>query len=144
MGGHVISGDFWYAVDMEVPRTHSSFARNLFFIIGVLATLAYRAIGVIEDTIIIKSLWYFGTIGFIIYFAHRYNASERRSRLIIENNLEAKINRADGLSELDKASMEYIFHTLRSSKEKWNSVVIFASSIIALLIGIYLDFLSGI
>ncbi len=127
---------------MEVPRTHSSLIRNLYFLIGVLATLAYRAIGVIDDTIVIKILWYFGTIGFVVYFAHRYATSERRSRLITENNLEAKINRADGLSELDKASMEYIFHTLRSSKEKWNSVVIFASSIIALLIGVYIDFLS--
>lgn len=126
---------------MEVPKTHSQFVRNLFFILGILATLAYRAIGLIEDRALIHIFWYFGTIGFIIYFAHRYQASKRRERLIIENDLERKIERIENLSQLDKASMEYIFHSLRSSKEKWNSVVIFVSSIIALILGIYFDFL---
>ncbi len=124
---------------MEVPKTHSQFARNLFFATGIVATIAYRAIGIIENKATIHFLWYFGTIGFIIYFAHRYQVSKRRSRLIAENDLENKINQAAGLTDLDKASMEYIFHTLRSSKEKWNSVVIFVSSIIALIIGFYLD-----
>jgi hypothetical protein len=126
---------------MEVPKTHSQFARNLFFAIGIVATIAYRAIGILDDQTLVHILWYLGTIGFIIYFAHRYQVSKRRSRLITENDLERKISQVAGLSELDKASMEYIFHTLRSSKEKWNSVVIFVSSVIALIIGFYLDFI---
>lgn len=128
---------------MEVPRTHSQLVRNLFFIVGIIATLAYRVIVVIDDRAIVQLLWYIGTIGFIIYFIHRYQVSKRRARLITDNDLERKISQVEGLSQLDKASMEYIFHTLRSSKEKWNSVVIFASSIIALILGIYLDFLAG-
>lgn len=127
---------------MDVPKTHSSFARNLFFAVGIVATIAYRAIGVIENNTLIHVLWYLGTIGFIIYFAHRYQVSRRRARLIAENDLEQKISQAGGLTDLDKASMEYIFRTLRSSKEKWNSVVIFVSSIIALVIGFYLDFIA--
>lgn len=126
---------------MEVPRPHSSFVRNLFFISGIIATLAYRAIVLIDDRKILQIFWYIGTVGFIIYFLHRYQISQKRSRLIVENDLEKKIANTEGLSELDKASVGYIFGTLRSTKEKWNSVVIFASSILALLAGIYLDFL---
>ncbi len=126
---------------MEVPKTHSQFVRNLFFVSGVIATLAYRAIVLIDDRTVIQTLWYIGTIGFIIYFIHRYQVSKRRAKLIAENDLEKKVAALNDLSEQDKASMEYIFHTLRSSKEKWNSVVIFISSIVALLAGIYLDFL---
>jgi hypothetical protein len=128
---------------MEVPKTHSHFIRNLFFIAGIIATLAYRAIGVIENQTWIHVLWYTGTIGFIIYFIHRYQISKRRAQLIAANNLEQKISQIQTLSELDKASMAYIFGTLRSSKEKWNSVVIFASSIAALILGIYFDFFAN-
>jgi len=126
---------------MEVPKTHSQLTRNLFFVAGIIATLAYRVIVVVDDRHLVQLYWYIGTIGFIIYFSHRYQVSKRRARLIVENDLERKISQIESLSQLDKASMEYIFHTLRSSKEKWNSVIIFASSVIALLIGIYLDFL---
>lgn len=128
---------------MQVPHPHSQLVRNLFFVAGIIATLAYRVIVLIDDRATVQALWYIGTVGFIIYFAHRYQISTRRGRLIVENDLERKIAEVEGLGEQDKASMEYIFKTLRSSKEKWNSVVIFVSSIVALVLGAYLDFIAG-
>lgn len=124
---------------MDAPKPHSNFVRYLFFICGIIATLAYRAIVVINDRELVQFMWYLGTIGFIIYFLHRYQISQTRARLITENDLDRKVESL-ALSETDKASMRYIFGTLRSTKERWNSIVIFVSSFVALLLGLYIDF----
>jgi len=114
----------------------------MYFVCGIIATLAYRIVVVLNhlDPIYVQVAWYIGTIGFIIYFAHRYRVSQKRARIIAEHDLEQKVAQLQGLSEADKQSMEYIFGTLRSTKEKWNSIVIFVSSGIALFIGILIDF----
>ncbi len=127
---------------MQPPKPHSSFVRNLYFLIGIIATLAYRVIVVINDRNLVQLLWYIGTIGFIIYFLHRYQVSEKRSELISKNNLAQKVAATNDLNDDDKASLDYIFKTLTSTKEKWNSVIIFTSSFLALLVGLYFDFIA--
>jgi hypothetical protein len=82
-----------------------------------------------------------GTVGFIIYFAHRYQISEKRTKLIKEYGLAQKIKDIKELSSEEKDAMDYIFNTLQSSKEKWNSIFIFVASAVALVLGIYLDFI---
>lgn len=126
------------------PVVHSSFVRSLYFWIGIVATLAYRIVIVLTevDTKWLKVSWYIGTIGFIIYFIHRYQVSQLRSKLITENRLAEKIAAMDSLTNDDRLAMEYIFQTLRSTKEKWNYIFIFVSSALALLVGIYLDFIA--
>ncbi len=126
------------------PHTHSPLVRSFFFWTGIIATLAYRIVIILThvDPLWLKVSWYIGTIGFIIYFWHRYQISELRSNLIKQNQLAEKIARIETLSADDKESMEYIFKTLQSSKEKLNYIFIFVSSGLALLIGIYLDFIA--
>jgi len=46
------------------------------------------------------------------------------------------------LSQEQIEANEYILTTLISTKEKWNYIVIFVTSFLALIIGIYLDFFS--
>lgn len=125
------------------PKTHSPFVRSLFFWVGIIATLAYRIVIILThvDPVWLKVSWYIGTVGFIIYFWHRYQISELRSELIKKNELSRKIAQVAELSSDDKESMDYIFKTLLSSREKWNYIFIFVSSGLALLIGIYLDFI---
>ena len=125
------------------PKTHSNFVRSLYFWVGIIATLAYRIVIVLVhiDPIWLKVSWYIGTIGFVIYFAHRYQISELRAKLIKENMLSEKINRGDELNADDKESINYIFKTLQSSREKWNYIFIFVCSALALLVGLYLDFI---
>ncbi|MDP3993351.1 MAG: hypothetical protein Q8Q05_04040 [bacterium] len=126
------------------PKTHSNFVRSIYFWIGIAATLAYRIVIVlnhISPTWVLAS-WYIGTVGFIIYFAHRYQISEFRANLIKINLLSEKINRDEQLSANDKEAIDYIFKTLQSSREKWNYIFIFVSSVLALMAGIYLDFIA--
>ncbi|HSX41881.1 MAG TPA: hypothetical protein VLE93_00855 [Candidatus Saccharimonadales bacterium] len=127
-----------------MPKTHSPFVRSFYFWIGIIATFAYRIVIFLTgvDPLWLKVAWYIGTIGFVIYFIHRYQISELRSRLIKENGLVAKINNLEDLNAQDKAAMEYIFQTLQSTREKWNYIFIFVASAIALVAAVYLDFIA--
>jgi hypothetical protein len=129
---------------MEQPKTHSALVRNFYFWTGIVATIAYRIINFLTDfsPLWTKIAWYIGTVGFILYFIHRYEISERRAKLILEYNLFEKVNNLDGLTAEEKNVMSYIFKTLQSSKEKWNYIVIFTASGLALLLGIYSDFIA--
>lgn len=126
---------------MKKPAPHSKTLRLFFFWSGIVATLAYRIIAVLNNysKVWVQIAWYIGTIGFIIYFAHRYQISEKRAHLIKQHNLAGKIVKLDGLNSEEKEAAKYVLGTLVSSKEKWNSIFIFIASAIALAWGIYLD-----
>lgn len=61
--------------------------------------------------------------------------------MIRDHDLISAIKQTN-LTQDQIAANEYILSTLLSTKEKWNYIVIFATSFLALIIGIYLDFLS--
>jgi hypothetical protein len=119
-----------------------AWVRNLFFWFGIIATICYRAIVVLNHYSPKISLiaWYIGTTGFILYFWHRYIVSEKRVQLIKDHDLIATVAKTN-LSKEQIEANEYILTTLLSTKEKWNYIVIFVTSILALAIGVYLDFL---
>ncbi len=128
---------------MDELKVHSKPVRVLYLWAGIIATIAYRIIIVLANVsdFWIKFSWYVGTIGFIIYFIHRYYISEKRARIIKSQNLEIKVEQASNLSKEDKLAMEYIFHSLSVSSEKIIFIIIFVSSALALIAGIYLDFI---
>lgn len=114
-------------------QTSSKFYRLLIFGVGVVATIAYRVIVILNhySSLWVEIAWYIGTIGFIWYFAHRYRVQSRHSRIIEERRLNEKICRNE-LSGDDCEALSYILSSLNSSKAKWNSVMIFALSVAAL------------
>lgn len=126
-------------------NTHASpaWARNLFFWFGIIATVCYRAIVILNhySSKIALAAWYIGTVGFILYFWHRYVVSEKRVKLIKQHDLINAVKQTN-LSLPQIEANEYILTTLLSTKEKWNYIVIFVTSFLALIIGIYLDFFS--
>ena len=128
---------------MEIPKLHSKGLRLFFFWTGILSTFLYRAIVVVNNysKLWAQIFWYVGTIGFILYFAHRYQISQNRAKLIKTFDLRRKVKNLAGLTTDEKKAMDYVFTTLQSSKEKWNSIFIFVSSAVALILGFYLDFI---
>lgn len=128
---------------MENFQPHKKIVRLAYFWAGIIATFAYRIIIVMTgfDPIWVKVAWYIGTIGFIFYFIHRFQISEKRADLITKYRLSEKI---DGMRELnpeERAAMEYVIRTLISSREKWNYIFIFITSGLALVWGIIIDFI---
>lgn len=128
---------------MDKPTLHSKPVREFFFWTGIVATFCYRVIVILNDysPALAKASWYIGTIGFILYFLHRYEISEKRAKLIRELQLSDKIQKLEGLQEDDRQALEYILNTLKSTKEKWNYIFIFVISALALLLGVFLDFM---
>ena len=118
--------------------------RLFYFWAGIIATLAYRIIIVLNfySTTWVKISWYVGTIGFIIYFIHRFDISKKRSAMVVEHKLREKLdsNTLDELNQDDQKALGYILKTLVSSKERWNYYAIFILSGLALIVGILFDF----
>jgi hypothetical protein len=123
-------------------QPHSQPIRLLYFWIGIVATIAYRVIVVLNNVsaVWVQVAWYIGTVGFIFYFAHRFDVSSKRARIIERYRLADRLQEISELTDQEKAAAAYVFSTLRSSKEKWNYIIIFVSSGLALIAGIILDF----
>ncbi|MFA6553046.1 MAG: hypothetical protein WCT27_01315 [Patescibacteria group bacterium] len=127
---------------MEQLTTHSKNVRLFFFWAGIIATFAYRIIVVLNyiNSAWAQVAWYVGTIGFVAYFIHRFQISEKRSRIIRDYELMKKTDSLP-LPNEDRQAMKYIFGTLQSSKERWNYIFIFIISGLALITGVILDFI---
>lgn len=124
-------------------KASPAYIRNFFFWSGIVATFCYRAIVVVSNYshFWAQLAWYLGTVGFILYFYHRYVVSEKRANLIKKYDLIKKIQDSKNLSRDEIDASEYILKTLVSTKEKWNYIFIFITSVIAIVMGVYLDFI---
>lgn len=121
----------------------SKFYRRWMFVLGIIATIAYRIIVVLNgyNQIYVQISWYVGTIGFVWYFAHRFNVENRRDRLITDMGLEDKIRENKVLTDQERESLVYILGSLKTSLSKWNYIAIFFFSAIALIYGFLQDVL---
>lgn len=125
-----------------MPKLNSSIYRILIFIIGVIATIAYRIVIVLNDysQFLVEVFWYIGTIGFILYFGHRYIIENRRDRLIEKLNLIKKVESGQPINSEDQNALLYILKSLETSLAKWNYIAIFFFSFLAIAYALYTDF----
>jgi len=117
--------------------------RIFFFWSGIIATLSYRAVIVLTyfDPLWIKVAWYIGTIGFILYFGHRYSIQKKKAELVEDLQLIKVIEDSKDISKERTEALCYLVKTSLTSKSRWNSMFIFITSIFALIVGIILDLL---
>ena len=122
----------------ENNLSHRSY-RILLFWVGVVATFAYRIIVILNNysAAWVEIAWYVGTIGFIWYFAHRYRVENKRDNLVENQRLAYKIEQGQKLSIQDRNALVYILKGLKSSRAKWNYIVIFLFSSLALIYAVY-------
>lgn len=119
--------------------------RMFFFLIGIIATLAYRIIIVFNfySPNWVKFSWYVGTIGFILYFGYSFEIKRRRVKLIKDYGLDKAVKKIKGIKPRQKEALNHIIMRIYTSKSRWNSAIIFALSVLALVVGIIFDFLIG-
>ena len=132
-----------YSADFKAVEPSPRPIRLFFFWIGIIATIAYRIIIVLNfySPLWVKIAWYIGTIGFVLYFWHRYKVAKKRTKLIKEHNLiEAVAN--SGIEPQKRQALHYLMETSLTSKARWNSGLIFLLSLAALVLAIILDFSS--
>ena len=128
---------------IEYRRCKDSFVSWIFFIIGLIATMAIRAVTILAniDPIYAKIAWYFGVFGFLLFFIYKFKVNQSRSDLIDRHNIMQKLIQKNQLTDKDYNLVSSIFCALRSKKERINYLFIFALSAIALILAIYLDFI---
>ncbi|GAG38522.1 unnamed protein product [marine sediment metagenome] len=126
---------------LKVIEPNPKPVRLFFFVMGIIATIAYRIIIVLNlySPLWVKIAWYIGTIGFILYFGHRFNIAKKRANLVKDYKLIEAVGKADCIEPQKKLALHYLVETSLTSKSQWNSGMIFILSFAALLIGIFMD-----
>jgi hypothetical protein len=124
-----------------MAKLSSSYYRIWVFIVGIIATIAYRLVVVLNhySQFWLEVIWYIGTIGFIWYFGHRFNVENRRDRLIAKLELIKKVEAGQQFNNEDKTALVYILKSLKTSLAKWNYIAIFVFSGLAMAYAIYVD-----
>ncbi len=124
-----------------MPTLSHRFYRYFMFALGVIATIAYRIIVVLNyySPTLVQIAWYIGTIGFVWYFAHRFKIEKRRQKLIERLQLINRVNQSDDFNQEEKDALTYVLNSLQTSLARWNYIAIFVFSALALLYGLYQD-----
>ncbi|MFA6428359.1 MAG: hypothetical protein WCW02_02335 [Candidatus Buchananbacteria bacterium] len=124
-------------------RLSNSVYRFWIFVVGVIATIAYRLVVVLNhySQFWVEVAWYVGTVGFIWYFGHRWLVETQREELIKKLELTKKVTATQEFNPEDKAALVYIIKSLSTSLARWNYIAIFFFSFIAMAYAIYIDFL---
>ena len=119
-----------------------SSASWIFFVVGIIATIAVRVVTVLMyiDPIYGKLAWYIGVGGFVIFFIYRFNVTQDKARLIKKNDLLEKVALRKDLKDQDYDLIQALLCGLTSRKEKINYLFIFILSALALLLAFYIDF----
>lgn len=128
---------------MIKTRLSSKLYRNLVFYVGILATIFYRLIIVLNyySQFWVEIVWYAGTLGFVWYFAHRFRVEREREKLIERYGLDEKILNKKELTPDDREALHYILKGLLTSKARWNYIAIFVFSALSILYALYNDYI---
>jgi hypothetical protein len=124
------------------PHTVPPFVINLFFIIGLISALAFRALIVFSHVRheLFRPVWYLGIIGYVFFFLYRYIISEKRKKAINDYDLIAKLQDNLCLTEEDRVVVVYLLSSIKKSRENINYLFIFGLSIVAIVTDILLTF----
>jgi hypothetical protein len=105
-----------------------------FFVLGLLSSVAFRAIILLQKYRPgwVRPVWYFGVLGYMLFFIYRYYISHRRKRAIAQTSIIEKIRTGETLNADDRAAALYLLNSVRKSQEDWNYLAIFVLSLVAI------------
>jgi len=128
----------------EYQRCQEGYASWIFFIIGMIATIAVRVVTVLShvNSAYGQIAWYIGVFGFFIFFVYKFRVERARYRLIVQRRLMEKISRGDQITLEDRELIGSILCALSSNKDRINYSLIFISSALAIIVAVYFDFFS--
>jgi uncharacterized membrane protein len=117
----------------RLPHTVPVSVINLFFLIGVMSAVAFRALIVFNHIHPewFRPVWYLGTIGYVIFFLYRYWISHKRKQAIRQYALLDKLQGPGELTGEERAVLVYLLSSLAKSREDLNYLLIFFLSIVA-------------
>ncbi len=122
------------------PTTLPPIIVNGFFVLGLLSALSIRVLMICYRLYPqwVRPVWYFGVIGYVLFFFYRFLIARKRKGVIRENDLLKKIESRQNLSEEDNKAVLYLLQSIDRSKEMWNYANIFILSVLAIAVDLIL------
>jgi hypothetical protein len=110
-----------------------------FFVLGVLSSVAFRLILIFQKFRPgwVRPVWYFGVLGYMVFFIYRYYISQRRKRVVAQSGIIAKLQGAETLSAEDRQAALYLLSSIQKSPEDWNYLAIFILSVVAIAVDLF-------
>lgn len=111
-----------------------------FFLLGLLSSVAFRAIILLQkyEPAWVRPVWYFGVLGYMLFFMYRYYISQRRKHAIAHTQVIEKIRAGEVLNQDEREAALYLLKSVRASQEDWNYLAIFVLSIVAIALDLLL------
>lgn len=111
-----------------------------FFLLGLFSSIAFRAIILLQKYSPgwVRPVWYFGVLGYMLFFMYRYYISQRRKRTIAHTDVIEKIRAGAALNQEERDAALYLLKSVRASQEDWNYLAIFVLSIMAIALDLLL------
>lgn len=127
----------------EYKRCRESSVSLIYFIIGMISTIALRVVTLLAHLkeIYGQIAWYIGVAGFFLFFVYKYRVDNARYRLIVKQDLMGKFTAGKELAPEDRQVISTILCALSSNKDRINYFLIFLTSALAILIALYFDFI---
>ena len=119
-------------------------ASSWFFLFtGLVATVAVRVVNIAMDfsPFWAKVAWYIGILGFLVYFLYKYRQQRTMRKFLVNSDIIQKLKKGSALLAQESKCLSSVLCALRSRKDSINYFFIFSTSALALLLGIYQDFL---
>ena len=115
----------------------------VFFFIALIAVISLRAVNIALDVnpLLAKIFWYTGVLGFFIFFVYKFRYDQILHRELKKTGMTDKLLYNKDLSQHDREVLGTIVCKLSSKKDKINYFFIFVSSILALALAIFVDFI---
>jgi len=128
--------------NLHVPHRLPSWVTWLAFGVGLTGSISLRLILVAKayKPELISFFWYVGVCGNMLFFLFRSYITSRRRRAIERLRLLEKLEAKAPLSEEDLKALHYLVSSIKVSKERWNYVVIFVCSLMAIFWDLWLRF----
>ena len=120
-----------------ITGKNSRFYSNLFFVIGVIGAIGFRAIlflNIVNPFFGIIS-WYVAVIAYLLFYSYRWFIDYKRTSIIVKNKLKEKTQQ-NKLDVKDRDNIIKLLDSLLVSKAKWNYFILFFISILAIIIQI--------
>jgi hypothetical protein len=117
-----------------VPSRYPGWVTWLAFAVGLTGAISLRLILIAKACRpeLVRLLWYLGVCGNMLFFMFRAFITHRRRRLITTLRLQEKLHEENSLCPEDYEALRYLVGSLYASKERWNYLVIFIFSIMAI------------
>ena len=114
----------------------------IFFILGLIGALGFRFILILNkiNPILANFSWYIAIICYLFFYLYRYYITEKRREIIIRHKLRQKIME-DSLEFEDKQNLRRIIDSILVFKAKWNFLILFILTLLALILQIIVDLL---